>query len=51
MSNQSPIPERVQLFVTCLVDQFRPEVGESVVNVLERLGVQVDFPEGPPGSR
>jgi L-lactate dehydrogenase complex protein LldE len=32
--------------VTCLVDQFRPEVGESVVNVLERLGVEVDFPEG-----
>ncbi|MFW6174150.1 MAG: (Fe-S)-binding protein [Chloroflexota bacterium] len=41
-----PLPDRVQLFVTCLVDQFKPEVGESVVNVLERLGVQVDFPEG-----
>ncbi len=49
MSNQSsrsPAPGRVQLFVTCLVDQFRPEVGESVVNVLERLGIEVDFPEG-----
>ncbi|MCH8235899.1 MAG: (Fe-S)-binding protein [Chloroflexi bacterium] len=49
MSEQSPqsaVPTRVQLFVTCLVDQFRPEVGESVVNVLERLGVRVDFPEG-----
>ena len=34
------------LFVTCLVDQFQPEVGESVVNVLERLGVEVVFPEG-----
>ncbi|MCH7594353.1 MAG: (Fe-S)-binding protein [Chloroflexi bacterium] len=44
--SQSPAPTRVQLFVTCLVDQFRPEVGESVVNVLERLGVEVDFPEG-----
>ena len=43
---KTPRPERVQLFVTCLVDQFRPEVGESVVNVLERLGIQVDFPEG-----
>lgn len=32
--------------MTCLVDQFRPEVGESVINVLERLGVRVDFPEG-----
>ncbi len=37
-------PERVSLFVTCLVDQFYPEVGESVVNVLERLGVEVDVP-------
>ncbi len=39
-------PRRVSLFVTCLVDQFYPQVGESVVNVLERLGVDVDFPEG-----
>ena len=37
-------PERVSLFVTCLVDQFYPEVGEGVVNVLERLGVEVDVP-------
>ena len=37
-------PRRVSLFVTCLIDQFYPEVGESVVNVLERLGVEVDFP-------
>ncbi len=39
-------PRRVSLFSTCLVDQFYPEIGESVVNVLERLGVEVDFPEG-----
>ena len=39
-------PARVQLFVTCMVDLFHPEVGESVVNVLERLGVEVEFPEG-----
>ena len=37
-------PKRVSLFATCLVDQFYPEVGESVVNVLERLGVEVDVP-------
>ena len=35
---------RVSLFVTCLVDQFCPEVGVNVVNVLRRLGVEVDFP-------
>lgn len=36
---------RVALFVTCLVDQFFPEVGEATVRVLERAGVRVDFPE------
>jgi L-lactate dehydrogenase complex protein LldE len=34
---------RVSLFITCLVDQFFPEVGGSMVRVLERLGVAVDF--------
>ena len=37
---------KASLFVTCLVDQFFPEVGESVVNVLRRRGVEVDFPSG-----
>jgi L-lactate dehydrogenase complex protein LldE len=36
---------RVQFFVTCLVDTFFPETGEAVVDVLTRLGVEVDFPE------
>ena len=34
---------RVALFVTCLVDQFYPQVGESVVQVLRRLGMDVTF--------
>ena len=33
------------LFVTCIVDQFYPEVGVSVVKVLRRLGVTVGFPK------
>lgn len=33
----------VQFFVTCLVDSFFPETGESVVSILNRLGVNVDF--------
>ncbi|MFQ5879925.1 MAG: (Fe-S)-binding protein [Dehalococcoidia bacterium] len=37
---------RASLFVTCLVDQFFPQVGESVVAVLRRLGVTVNFPWG-----
>jgi L-lactate dehydrogenase complex protein LldE len=35
----------VQLFVTCLVDQFFPDVGFAVVEILERLGVTVEFPK------
>lgn len=35
---------RVSLFITCLVDQFAPQVGVSMVGVLRRLGVRVDFP-------
>jgi L-lactate dehydrogenase complex protein LldE len=35
---------RVQLLVTCLVDAFFPEVGEAVVEVLERHGCTVEFP-------
>jgi L-lactate dehydrogenase complex protein LldE len=36
-------PIRVQLFITCLADQFFPEVGECAVRVLRRLGVEVTF--------
>lgn len=35
---------KVTLFVTCLVDTFYPEVGEAVVDLLEGLGLAVDFP-------
>ena len=33
------------LFVTCIVDQLYPEVGESTVRLLSRLGVDLEFPE------
>jgi L-lactate dehydrogenase complex protein LldE len=36
--------ETVQLFVTCLIDSFFPQIGEAMVNVLNRAGVRVDFP-------
>jgi L-lactate dehydrogenase complex protein LldE len=35
----------VQLFVTCLVDTFYPETAEAIVSILNRLGVNVDFPQ------
>jgi len=34
---------RVSLFITCLADQFFPQVGECVVNILRRLDVEVTF--------
>lgn len=34
---------RVALFITCLADQFLPQVGECLVQVLRRLGVEVTF--------
>src|SRR5262245_9795485 len=37
--------KRVSLFVTCMVDQLFPNVGMAMVEVLERLGYQLDFPE------
>ena len=37
---------RAQLFVTCMVDLFRPRAGVAAVQVLERRGVQVEFPAG-----
>lgn len=35
---------RVGLFIPCYVDQFYPRVGLATVEVLRRLGVEVDFP-------
>jgi len=32
------------LFVTCLVDEFFPEVGEAAVSCLERVGCRPEFP-------
>lgn len=37
-------PDTVQLFVTCLVDGFAPEVGEATVRILEAQGIRVEFP-------
>lgn len=37
---------RVALFVTCLVDFFRPTIGFAAVKLLERAGCVVDVPRG-----
>jgi L-lactate dehydrogenase complex protein LldE len=36
---------RAALFITCFNDTLFPSVGRATVTVLERLGVDVDFPE------
>ncbi|MYS19136.1 L-lactate dehydrogenase complex protein LldE, partial [Streptomyces sp. DvalAA-14] len=35
---------RVALFLTCVNDMLYPRTGQAVVTLLERLGVEVDFP-------
>jgi len=35
----------VALFIPCYVDQFYPNVGLATVNLLERFGAKVEFPE------
>lgn len=37
---------KIALFVPCYVDQFYPHVAIAALTVLERLGVDVDVPEG-----
>jgi len=40
-----PRTERVALFVTCLVDLFRPSVGFAAVKLIEQAGFKVEVPE------
>jgi|CXWK01.1.fsa_nt_gi L-lactate dehydrogenase complex protein LldE len=42
----SPQGRRVSLFATCMVDMLYPGTAMSVVEVLEHLGLTVDFPAG-----
>lgn len=46
ITRSSPQGKRVSLFVTCMVDVLAPQTGMSVVDVLEYLGVEIDFPYG-----
>lgn len=36
---------KVSIFATCLVDMFQSNVGKATVELLERLGCEIDFPE------
>jgi L-lactate dehydrogenase complex protein LldE len=37
--------KRVAYFVTCIIDAVFPDIGEAALDVLEKQGVQVEFPE------
>ena len=43
-SNSGARPHRVALFVTCLVDLFRPSVGFAAIKLLEDAGCTVEVP-------
>jgi L-lactate dehydrogenase complex protein LldE len=44
ISQSAPRPHRVALFVTCLVDLFRPSVGFAAIKLLEDAGCSVEVP-------
>jgi L-lactate dehydrogenase complex protein LldE len=46
MSLDTALQPRVGLFVTCLVDTFRPSVGFAAVKLLEASGCRVEVPTG-----
>jgi L-lactate dehydrogenase complex protein LldE len=38
---------RVALFIPCYIDQFFPDVAWATLELLERCGCRVEFPDGP----
>ena len=45
-ASQATAPRRVGLFVTCLVDLYRPSTGFAAVRLLESAGCEVEVPPG-----
>jgi len=45
LNTQNQSKKKVSLFITCLVDNFFPQVGDSMVKVLSKLGVDMNFPD------
>lgn len=43
--NERPAQPRVALFVTCLVDLFRPSVGFAAVKLMQDAGCRVEVPQ------
>jgi len=45
LRNYPPKPKQVYLFATCLVDMFAPHSGLDAIELLERQGLEVLFPQ------
>jgi len=41
---ESPVGKKVSLFVTCIGDMIYPQTGMAVLDILQRLSLEVDFP-------
>lgn len=39
------MPQKVTLFIQCLVDTMFPQVGQAMVDVFDRLGIPLSYPE------
>lgn len=39
-------PIKVGLFIPCYINQLYPQVGIATIEVLEKLGISVDYPQG-----
>lgn len=37
--------QKIRLFISCLVDNFFPEVGEAMLRVLSGMGLEIEFPQ------
>ncbi|MGE4528053.1 MAG: (Fe-S)-binding protein [Rhodospirillaceae bacterium] len=46
MTASTPLPHRVALFATCLVETFRPAVGFAAIKLLRAAGMEVAVPPG-----
>ncbi len=37
--------QKIRLFISCLVDNFFPQVGEAMLRVLSGMGLEIEFPQ------
>ena len=46
LRNYPKNPKQVYLFGTCIVDSFFPDSGMDAIELLEREGIEVIYPQG-----